>query len=413
MEKFNVVALGPSGSGKTVYLAALQERLRTQDPELGFHVRLPRDQERKLTEVYSEVASSGDWPAPTDRTETPEWTFTCRMWTRFGVFETMQIEYIDYAGEHLTHPVGEGSQVQDWFEERLETADALLGLLDGVKIRGLLFGNRGAEDFLRDDLAPMFSLMQGFPGPIHFVVTKWDLVEQNFTLADVRQRLMREPTFSQLVASRAPGKTRRFPVPPGRIRLIPVSAVGRGFAVLDSEGKVRKLDRTNPKPMNVEIPLVSVLPDLCVRAYEALRISEARRAAGQDPQQDQEAGQGQDLGQDPGDQSEAGAPGSPGRVRKLLAAGLSPQLQAQLMKSGITVSPAVLAGFLDAALGALGQLASRSPREVRRAKRLQRSWRGRRVKSVKDEKSAVHHTVHRLVGQLGEFERAEPDSILA
>ncbi|MDW6058927.1 hypothetical protein SAZ11_13905 [Streptomyces sp. FXJ1.4098] len=71
MEKFNVVALGPSGSGKTVYLAALQERLRTQDPELGFHVRLPRDQERKLTEVYSEVASSGDWPAPTDRTETP------------------------------------------------------------------------------------------------------------------------------------------------------------------------------------------------------------------------------------------------------------------------------------------------------------------------------------------------------
>ncbi|MDT0547826.1 hypothetical protein [Streptomyces lonegramiae] len=372
-------------------------------------MRLPRDQERKLTEVYSEVASSGDWPAPTDRTETPEWTFTCRMWTEFGVFETLRIEYIDYAGEHLTHPVGEGSQVQDWFEERLETADALLGLLDGVKIRGLLFGNRGAEDFLRDDLAPMFSLMQGFPGPIHFVVTKWDLVEQNFTLADVKHRLMREPTFSQLVASRAPGRTRRFPVPPGRIRLIPVSAVGRGFAVLDSEGKVRKLDRTNPSPMNVEIPLVSVLPDLCVRAYETLRISEAQRAAGQDPQQ--ELGEDQEDQGDQGDQADLSA--SPGRVRKLLAAGLSPQLQAQLMKSGITVSPAVLAGFLDAALGAIGQLVPRSPREVRRARRLQRSWRGRRVKSVKDEKSAVHHTLHQLVDRLGAFERAEPDSILA
>ena len=400
-----MLALGPSGSGKTVYLAALQERLRTQDPRLGFHVRLPRDQERRLTQVYSEVAASGDWPLPTDRTETPVWTFTCSVWTPYGVFDTMRVEYIDYAGEHLTHPVGEGSQVQGWFEERLQTAHALIGLLDGAKIRGLMFQKEDSEAFLRDELAPVFSAMQGFHGPIHFMVTKWDLVEQDFTLAQVRQRLMQAPTFANLIGSRAPARTRRFPVPPGRIRLIPVSAVGRGFAMLDARGNVHKRAGAKPVPMNVEVPLISVLPDLCVRAYEALRI-DAQRAA--DDGADHDAAQ--DLGRDVGQDADAV---SAGRVRKLLASGLSPQIQAHLLKAGITVSPAVLTGFLDAAMGVIAGVVVRSPKDTRKARRLQRSWRRRRISSVKDERSAVHHTVHRLVDQLGEFEQAEPDSILA
>lgn len=409
-----MVTLGPSGSGKTVFLAALQERLRTQSLDLGFYAKLPRPQERKLSQVYAQVASAGEWPPPTQRSEMPEWTFTCCVRSPYGVFQTMKVRYIDYAGEHLTHPVDGESSVGEWFEERLETADALLGLLDGMKVRDLMFGKADAETYFRDELRSILSIMQDFDGPIHFVLTKWDLVEKHFTLTSVKQRLLRETPFHDLVESRKPARTRGFKVPPGRIRLIPVSAVGPDFATLDHKGNVHKVAQANPRPVQVELPLVAVLPDLCVRAYEALATRADDVAAWEEAQPGGAGESGGDAAADEPYGAPAPARRSPSKIRRVLTNGLPLPLTGLFSAVGVTVSQTAFAGFLNAAMDVMPQMGARpETKERRRAKRLQSGWWHKRLKRVRTDKEAVRYTIHRLVDRLLDFEETEKESTLA
>jgi hypothetical protein len=60
------------------------------------------------------------------------------------------------------------------------------------------------------------------------------------------------------------------------VRLIPVSAVGRGFAELREDGSVVKRSGGTVRPMNVEVPLCAVVPDL-FRQVERTIDDETRR----------------------------------------------------------------------------------------------------------------------------------------
>jgi len=54
------------------------------------------------------------------------------------------------------------------------------------------------------------------------------------------------------------------------VRLIPVSAIGRNFATMDADGRMVKSRNGRLRPLNVEIPLCAVLPDLFAQIGEQL-----------------------------------------------------------------------------------------------------------------------------------------------
>jgi hypothetical protein len=373
---YTVVTLGPSAAGKTVYLAALWQTLKVHHPELLCHLSLGDVRmENRLEEVFRQIADPGpDWPPSTTPGDVPEWVFSCKVASPHGQFTAMKVRYIDYAGESLTE-AGDGAASQDFMDD-LREADALLGLLDGQRILEMM---RGESDFL-EQMSRTFSLMQNSTGPIHFLVTKWDLLAGHYSLEQIRERLMRHPHVSSLVASRSTWKTRRMAVPPGRIRLIPVSSVGLEFAFLDSEGQMRKRANKRPEPYNVDLAFGAVLPDLLARAY-AVAAQERRRA-----------------------REEAGV-GNRGVFRRTFSAGVATPLSVLLSTTGIQVPAHMLAGFLSATTSLAGRALDIPPSELRKARRLQRSFRRRSVNAVRDDMSAAHFVLHRTVRLLNDFEQ--------
>ncbi len=99
----------------------------------------------------------------------------------------------------------------------------------------------------------MLAKMQLTRIPIHFVISKWDLLSYEFEFEEVRELLLKFPPFKNLIETR---NSLGSPV-----RLIPVSAVGNNFAVLQPNGEMKKRGKT-PKPFQVEMPLACIVPDL-------------------------------------------------------------------------------------------------------------------------------------------------------
>jgi hypothetical protein len=88
----------------------------------------------------------------------------------------------------------------------------------------------------------------------YFVITKWDLLEDQFTLEEIRARLLEVDAFRCLVGLRRQQTQ--------GLRLIPVSAVGKGFARLNGNGAMEKcLNGGRPKPFQVELPITYSLID--------------------------------------------------------------------------------------------------------------------------------------------------------
>jgi len=253
MNTYNVIVLGASGSGKTVFLASMYKQLSIQRRDSPFFLDVDPEHQRILTQKYREIADPGGWPAATKRNEVSEWCFTCRVQSPddLRIYTALQFTYLDYAGESLTEPQMGASQSD--FDAKVKDADALLGILDGRKILALMQDESDGYDFIYSDLAIILQDMQRSQNPVHFVITKWDLLQnRNYTLRDVRMRLQQTPDFQEFVESRV----KKFTV-----RLIPVSSVGMRFAELQPNGSMRKIPGAYPQPFQIEMPLVCVLPD--------------------------------------------------------------------------------------------------------------------------------------------------------
>lgn len=254
--------LGPSGSGKTVFLSSLYKKLSTQS-DLGFFLQVDTDEKRKrLNNIYTQVAADEKWPAGTRYSEVSEWTFTCRVQnpSDLSIYDACSFTYLDYAGGRITDEADEEDGRSD-FSDRFKTADALLGLLDGQKLCALARKEKLGKVWAVNDLRNMLDVMQGSRNPIHFVISKWDVVEQSYTLEQIRDQLLEIDEFKNLV------KLRNQAGSP--VRLIPVSAVGKGFAIAQADGSMKKTGEL-PKPFQVEVPLACILPDMIQAKIEKL-----------------------------------------------------------------------------------------------------------------------------------------------
>ena len=236
---FNILILGASGSGKTVFLSSMYQELFTQG-KLDFFLRVEdRTQRRELDNKFLEVVTGDKWPDGTRGFS--EWNFKCLLESEKAIFPTFTFTYYDYAGGLFTDDT-KPKDVEEKFDECLEKADAFLGLIDGMKILQSLEGDRNTwNELILKDLKSLAMHIQNRKIPIHFLISKWDLIESSYSLDDVVDKLLTVPAFYRLV-----NKRRSENVP---VRIIPVSAVGRGFAKLEN-GNMIKTGK-DPRPFQV------------------------------------------------------------------------------------------------------------------------------------------------------------------
>jgi hypothetical protein len=259
LNTYNVIMLGPRGSGKTVYLASMYKKLSTQGKQ-GFFLDVDSAEKRKrLHNIYTQIAIDEKWPKGTTYDEVSEWTFTCRVQTEsLPIYSACRFNYLDYAGGRLTD---EMEDEDTSFESKLQNADALLGLLDGQRLKSLMGNEKQGRFWVINELPNMLNIMQRSQKPIHFVISKWDTLINEYSLEQLRDRLLEIDEFRNLVQVRNQG---RLPV-----RLIPISSVGMGFAELQPDGSMAKTGSL-PNPFLVEMPLACILPDMIKITLEEL-----------------------------------------------------------------------------------------------------------------------------------------------
>lgn len=253
---YNIVVLGPSGSGKTVFLASMYHKLSTQG-ESGFFLAVDDTQRIILNQIYTEVASEETWPDQTQIKDVSNWKFTCKIQTPKGIYSACQFQYTDYAGEILTEAKDKSTHIEK-FRETIKNADVLLGLIDGMKLLSYIKGEKSARTWVTKELANVLNLIQNTNESIHFIISKWDLIEGEYTLEEARNHLLEIEQFRNIIMTRSNNNGNDHDK--GVIRLIPVSSVGKGFAEQQADGTMKKTGKL-PKPYNIEFPIACILPD--------------------------------------------------------------------------------------------------------------------------------------------------------
>jgi hypothetical protein len=264
---FRVVALGSRGSGKTLLLASIYNQMQTPSGR-SYFLTAPFDQVVLLNQWFTEAAdTSKAWPAGTTVGETREFLFTVRTRAVSGtVHDVMRLNYLEYAGGLLTDAQAPGATGQADLLARIDAAHALLGIIDGYRIRQCLDGHYEGQMRLQQSLTAMINLMLLTSCPITFVITKWDIlrdidIDENARLRRVRKYLMSNQGFNDLVRAHSHRRV---------VRLIPVSAVGPDFAELDADGRIAKLPDGEVHPTNVDVPFSAVVPDVFEQVERAL-----------------------------------------------------------------------------------------------------------------------------------------------
>ena len=119
---------------------------------------------------------------------------------------------------------------------RIDSAHALIGIIDGFWIRRLIDGDLVAKTRMQQIVTTMVHLMLRVDRPVTFVITKWDLlqdiaVDEDERLGFVRKHLMYNQNFRDLVNAHAAHRV---------VRLVPVSSVGPDFTVARPRGHRRQ-----------------------------------------------------------------------------------------------------------------------------------------------------------------------------
>lgn len=259
MNNHTICILGASGSGKTTFLASFFKKLSLLE-KYGFFLKTEDPEKRKyLIRHYERLANNGEWPAGTR--DISRWVFNCHVQTPDLVnVKACRLSLFDYKGGLLTDAESDLETEED-FQDAIDQSSAILAILDGQKILRLMqdtdFLMDDVTTWIEEDLNNALQLIEGFGRqlPLHFVITKWDIIEDaNYSLADIKQRLFkRMPSLKNLVQRR-----HRANCP---VYLIPVSAVGQNFVTLKN-GCMERNPGIIPSPDRVEVPLALTLTDL-------------------------------------------------------------------------------------------------------------------------------------------------------
>ncbi len=272
---FRVIALGVAGSGKTVFLSSMFHKLNVPMPGRSYFLETDASHRVYLSNVFDEISDTAEpWPRGTRTGETREVVFDCVSFDKGVKHQIFRISYLDHAGELLESEQEAGSTALNELEERIQKAHALLGMLDGYRVLQYLRNEPAGRRYFRSSIQPMIGIMAGSTCPIHFVLTKWDLVrgfgepdnaDENTRLSLVRGALMDNTQIKALVDTHSWGNR--------IVRLIPVSAVGPDFAQMDHADHILKRPDGEVKPTNVEAPLTAILPDVFSQVKPALDAS--------------------------------------------------------------------------------------------------------------------------------------------
>ena len=263
MNNYNIAVVGTHGCGKTVYLASMHHKLYAQSKDVQFFLR--SEQNRLLNEKYDQIVSSEEWPAST--IEISEWCFRCCVQAENEhIYDVFRFTYLDYAGERITD-TKQGSILRTELDDRFKQADTLLAMLDGRRIRALMRSEKEGEHFISVELPNILQIMldRDEPVPVHFIITKWDLLQPDYSFKEVQEYLLTNEGFQQFVQRR-----KKYPT-----RLIPVSSIGPGFAELQADGRMHKIPGRIPEPFQVEMPLACVFLDVLQVALQKLAEEEA------------------------------------------------------------------------------------------------------------------------------------------
>lgn len=278
---FHVVALGASGSGMTVLLSAMFHELNHVTRTRSFALDTdPRDR-LLLANIHQEVSdSSRPWPRATGRSleETKQFVFDCVGRDDQGKRRVVaRVSYLDFAHVLLEDATHADSESFRRLHEAIENASALLVLIDGRRVRQLMGNQAAGRNHFAHTMGPLLGLAQQAECPMHFVITKWDLLQdlpalraldEPTRLDRVVTALMRHPQIEALVYAAGPGQI---------VRMIPVSSVGLAFVELDAHGRVLKRPDGELHPTNVDAPLAAVIPDV-FRQVEAELDTQTRRS---------------------------------------------------------------------------------------------------------------------------------------
>ena len=280
MKTYKLFAMGARSAGKTCFLAAFYKQLSVTTKDTIFSL-VPLEKarfigkkdsptkENRLINIYNQIESSGDWPLGTQDIE--DWEFDCVVQTKNGRFDILRLIYHDYRGGLLTDDSDNDIILKEDLEQverKLKSSDAVLFFIDGHKLLNYLEGkNPNYGSSLSDDLNHLLPRMHRMGAkPVQFIITKWDLFEtkqsKKFSLAEIKERLLENEQFAELVNFQRENKR--------KTRLIPVSAVGKGFATISEDQTIKKIPNVKAKPYQVEMTLACMLVDGFDSAYKKI-----------------------------------------------------------------------------------------------------------------------------------------------
>jgi hypothetical protein len=251
--QFRFFVAGARAAGKTVFLASLHNQLAVPGQNNFFHARLTsEDSANYLRRNFDIIREPGlNWPLGTAGAS--EYVFQCfhTSVTAQDTFPLFRFHYMDFPGGDLTN-TGLNQSID--VKQEILQAHTIVFLIDGQKILDALNGTPIKGYSVNDDLDRISELaIDCVWKPTQFVITKWDILSQH-PLSRIRLLLMKHPKFSEVV------RIRRNAAKP--TYLIPVSAVGAGFAHYDVTKKVMvKLPHAAPNPYNLDLTLALVIAD--------------------------------------------------------------------------------------------------------------------------------------------------------
>ena len=245
-----LAVVGFEASGKTVFIGSMFNKLRVPDASGVFLDTTPENVGRLLA-VYNTTADTDkEFPPSTNKGELIDWPFTAKVRSATGVTDVANFSYLDFAGESLRdlYTAAPNPETQR-LHARFKGADILMATLDGLQVKRYM-ENRPLPGFY-DDLGTLLALLSNHHKAVNLILTKWDILEEQFTFRQVVERLFHISQFARFVQAQ---RTLGF------CRLIPVSSVGPGFVREDGDA-MRKIRGKVINPVQVEVPIACALPD--------------------------------------------------------------------------------------------------------------------------------------------------------
>ncbi len=268
---YKVLIVGPRHSGKTVFLSSMYYNMSIPSSAKFFLDAENHHQGVNLSDRYRALNAHKKWPEATASDDIINYEFNCLVKTKHGNFQALKVTYYDYSGGRFNGDIDDENE----FKNLLQSTDIHLGLIDGARLLQSMEDENYTSEFYLMELERLIvdlNLAQkGSDKIVHFLISKWDLFHGKYTIAEIKDHLYKHKHFKDFLRT-----TIEFG---GKVRLMPVSAVG--FDFLDADGKPKAGGALDP--YNVDIPLAMALLDPLEKAVEKLiaEVEKAEREANQ------------------------------------------------------------------------------------------------------------------------------------